>query len=125
MKRMALDTALQFEDDGDGRNVVQIGLNTPHGIKVTGCDAGQRGWMIASDDLADLLLLDKMMPDIDGPRVREGQRPRAIHRDAPAIFLTASEASRSAKNDSANWKFLSLHSFANKQESMQISMRNS
>lgn len=89
MKKISLGTVLHIEDDSDIRNAVRFGLKSLHGVHVRVCSSGKEGLLAASTYDADLLLLDVMMPEIDGPMALAGLRQHPPHRHTPAIFLTA------------------------------------
>ncbi len=56
---------------------------------VRGCASGEEGLAVAAEEMPDLILLDVMMPVMDGPttlaRLRENPRTAGI----PVIFMTA------------------------------------
>src|SRR5436189_106238 len=55
-------------------------------IEATG---GDQGLALANSDLPDVILLDVMMPNIDGPAVCEKLKNSEATRDIPVIFVTA------------------------------------
>lgn len=55
---------------------------------LTACD-GATALQIASDERPDIILLDVMMPGMDGPAVLAGVRRLPAHRETPVIFMTA------------------------------------
>jgi CheY-like chemotaxis protein len=89
MSEPTLQTILYIEDDPDMREVVILVLEMIGGIAVRAFSTGDEA-LGASEPLSpDLLLLDVMMPGVDGPatlgRLRQDPRFAAT----PAIFLTA------------------------------------
>jgi len=59
------------------------------GYKILVADNGQHGIAIARTKLPDLILLDIMMPEIDGYEVCKKLKADAVTKDIPIIFLTA------------------------------------
>lgn len=57
--------------------------------KVKGANSGERGLMLAETANPDLILLDIMMPEIDGYQVCEKLKSNPTTSDIPIIFLTA------------------------------------
>lgn len=82
-------SVLYVEDDPDAQAAVRFALQDMHEVHLRICSSAHEGLQAAADFPADLLLLDVMMPDIDGASVLAGLRQLAIHRDTPAIFLTS------------------------------------
>lgn len=57
--------------------------------KVKGANSGERGLAIAKHSAPDLILLDVMMPDMDGFEVCQQLKQHPHTSDIPVIFLTA------------------------------------
>ncbi|MFV0448812.1 MAG: two-component system response regulator [Vibrio sp.] len=57
--------------------------------KVKGANSGDKGIAIALNDSPDLILLDVMMPNMDGFEVCERLKDNPLTKDIPVIFLTA------------------------------------
>ena len=85
-----LDRILYVEDDADIREIVRMSLEMVGKYQVAACGSCADALSIVDDFEPDLLLLDVMMPDVDGPGTLERLRKRQAASDAPAIFLTAS-----------------------------------
>lgn len=77
------------EDEEDIRAVVQIALEDIGGFTVKYFASG--GELLAMDKefKPDLLLLDVMMPEMDGPTALKELRKQDGFTDIPAIFMTA------------------------------------
>lgn len=58
-------------------------------------DSGQQGIVKAREEKPDLILLDVMMPDLDGFKVCQYLKDNAETKDIPVMFLTA----RGAEDD--------------------------
>lgn len=80
---------LLIDDEDDIREVAAVALDMTAGMAVTGCSGGVEGVAAAAADRPDLILLDVMMPGLDGPSTLQRLRNCAATRDIPVIFLTA------------------------------------
>jgi DNA-binding response OmpR family regulator len=85
-----LNRILYVEDDADIREIVRMSLEVVGDYQVAACGSCADALGIVDDFDPDLLLLDVMMPDVDGPGTLEQLREHDTAADAPAIFLTAS-----------------------------------
>jgi two-component system OmpR family response regulator len=89
MDRTALQTVLYVDDEPDIRQIVQMALGLLHNVTTHTADSGERALELARELGPDLLLLDVMMPGLDGPgtlsRLRDDPRLKSI----PVIFMTA------------------------------------
>ena len=85
---------LHIDDEPDIREIVALSLNLDPDFAVRSCASGQEGLAAAEEEQPDIILLDVMMPSMDGPttlvRLREGPKTAAI----PVIFMTARAQSR-------------------------------
>jgi two-component system, OmpR family, response regulator len=77
---------LVVDDEPNIRELVQVALKF-HGCSVTTSATGMDALQLAEIDNPDLIVLDVMLPDIDGFEVC--RRLRASANDVPVIFLTA------------------------------------
>jgi len=89
-----LQRVLVVEDEPDIRAVLELCLRSLGGFTVLACESGEAALSQARGFNPDLLLLDVMMPVMDGPSTL-----RALHLDpalagVPAIFLTAKVQSK-------------------------------
>lgn len=82
---------LIIEDDDDARMMYSIMLNS-WGYQITEAPTGGEGIRQARAQRPDLILLDVMMPDMDGYRVCEELRSDPSFHTVPIIFLTALDA---------------------------------
>ena len=82
-------------DDDDGiRSVLRAQLETA-GYQVTEAPDGPTGLQLLLDDEPDLVLLDLMMPGMDGHAVCRKIREQRRFHDLPIIFLTANADNQS------------------------------
>ncbi len=80
---------LHVEDDTDIREIAKISLEFSGGISVTQCCTGEEALIVAQDIVPDLLLLDVMMPGMDGMQTLKKLREMPHLKEVPVIFLTA------------------------------------
>ncbi|CAN5375687.1 response regulator [soil metagenome] len=80
---------LYVEDQSDIRIVAKMALEVVGGFTVIACASGQEALGCAPDAKADLLLLDVMMPGMDGPSTLKALREVAATAHTPVIFMTA------------------------------------
>lgn len=85
----ALQRILFVEDDDDVRMVATLALEAVGGFTVVACASGELAVAAAPQARADLLLLDVMMPRMDGPATLRALRDLPATAATPAIFMTA------------------------------------
>lgn len=84
-----LHRILYVEDDADIREIVRMSLEMVGKYQVAACGSAADALRVVDDFDPDLLLLDVMMPGMDGPATLEHLRAHEAAANAPAIFLTA------------------------------------
>ncbi len=84
-----LNKILYVEDEPDIQAVACIALADVGGFILEVCSSGQEALAKAADFKPDLLLLDVMMPTMDGPSTLEALRKLPETQTTPAIFMTA------------------------------------
>lgn len=85
----ALRTIMLVEDDADIRQVAVMALEDIGGFKVVACDDGHAALRQIRQSRPDLVLLDWMMPVLDGGQVVLAMREQGLLGDTPIIFVTA------------------------------------
>jgi CheY-like chemotaxis protein len=86
-------------DDEDGlRQIIQFSLEAVAGWEVLTAASGSEGLEIAAAQKPDAILLDVMMPDMDGDETFKRLQEKASTKDIPTIFLT-SKASMSEQQE--------------------------
>ncbi len=80
---------LYVEDEPDIRMVAQMALEAVGGFTVIACASGSEALAAAPTAAADLLLLDVMMPGMDGPSTLKALRDLVATANTPVIFMTA------------------------------------
>ena len=89
MREDSLHKILYVEDDADIRKIVSMSLEMLGDYTVAACASCADALEVVDDFEPDLLLLDVMMPDVDGPATLRALRKRESTADAPAVFITA------------------------------------
>ena len=86
---MTAKRILVVDDDDAIREVAQTSLELVGGHEVFTADCGLDGLARAREDRPDAILLDVMMPDLDGPATFERLQADPATRGIPVILLTA------------------------------------
>ena len=84
-----LSRILYVEDEPDIRFVAEMALQAVGGFTVITCTCGEEALSAAPAARADLLLLDVMMPGMDGPGTLKALRALPATAHTPVIFMTA------------------------------------
>ena len=80
---------LIVDDEDDIREVAQVSLELVGQYEVLTASSGRDGVARARTAQPDAILLDVMMPDLDGPGTLAQLRADPATRDIPVVFLTA------------------------------------
>lgn len=80
---------LVVDDDDSIREVAEVALGVVGGWDVTTVASGEAGLRSASTDAPDAILLDVMMPGMDGPTTLSRLRADPTTKEIPVILLTA------------------------------------
>ena len=80
---------LIIDDDADIRSIVRLSLGRLGGMEVVEAAGGAEGLRQAQDEKPDAILLDMMMPAMDGPATLAALRAQPATATTPVIFLTA------------------------------------
>lgn len=91
-----LRTLLYIDDDRDIRVIVQTALNLAPGLTVHTAESGEQGLEMARELRPDLVLLDFMMPGLDGPATLKRLRADPAIARIPVIFMTAKATTENA-----------------------------
>lgn len=77
------------DDEPDIRTIGEMSLSAVGGWEVTSVASGVEALEVAAASAPDLILLDVMMPELDGPATLQKLRdvPQLAH--VPIVFLTA------------------------------------
>ena len=80
---------LIIDDEEDIREVAALALEATGGCDVVSAACGHEGIETARREKPDAILLDVMMPEIDGPSTFAEMQKDPELKDIPVIFLTA------------------------------------
>ncbi|WP_244927851.1 response regulator [Nocardioides sp. W7] len=86
---MSVTRALVVDDDDSIREITQIALEAVGGWQVIPADGGVAALALAREHHPDVVLLDVMMPDMDGPTTFRHLQEDPATRDIPVVLLTA------------------------------------
>ncbi len=84
-----LQKILYVEDEADIQKIARLALETVGGFEVMICASGAEALEKAPGFAPDILLLDVMMPGMDGPDTLVELMKIESLKDTPSIFLTA------------------------------------
>jgi CheY-like chemotaxis protein len=80
---------LIIDDEEDTRSIASMSLSILGGLDVIEADSGNDGINKASQEQPDVILLDMMMPIMDGSETLVALRANESTHKIPVIFLTA------------------------------------
>lgn len=80
---------LYVEDDPDIQAVATMALEALGGYDVMACSSGEEALARVRAVTPDFILLDVMMPDMDGPATLQALRREPGLEDVPVAFMTA------------------------------------
>ena len=84
-----LNKVLYVEDEDDIRTIAQLALEAVGGLTLKSCSSGEEAVQAAVSFAPDLILLDVMMPGMDGPSTLAALHKLDPLKDVPVIFMTA------------------------------------
>ncbi|HZL70889.1 MAG TPA: response regulator [Planctomycetota bacterium] len=84
-----LERILCIEDEEDIRKIQVVALEGLGGFKVLACASGAEAIQEAAAFAPNLILLDVMMPGMDGPTTLKSLRTLSGLEETPVVFLTA------------------------------------
>lgn len=77
------------EDEEDIRAVAEVALETVGGFTLMACASGQEALEAIDGFAPQLVILDVMMPGMDGPETLRAIRELPNHAQTPTVFMTA------------------------------------
>ncbi|MGR8981541.1 MAG: response regulator [Gammaproteobacteria bacterium] len=84
-----LTKILYVEDDVFIQRIAQIALQKVGGFEVKICNAGQQALAEAPIFKPDLILLDIMLPEMDGLMIQSALKQNPATAEIPVVFMTA------------------------------------
>ncbi len=88
-KPKKLSHVLIVEDEPDIRAITQLSLERLAKLRCSQCDDGSSAVDTASKVSPDLIILDTIMPQMDGPETIKALHSNPLTQTIPVIFLTA------------------------------------
>lgn len=82
-------TVLVVDDEGGVREIIKFSLEAIAGWQVITADCGEAGINQAVQAQPDAIILDVMMPNMDGPTTFKNLQANAETKNIPTILLTA------------------------------------
>lgn len=86
---MSQTKVLYIDDDDDIREVAAMSLELDPGFEIMTCASGSEALDAAPGWAPDLILLDVMMPGMDGPETLAALRADMRTQAIPIVFITA------------------------------------
>ena len=80
---------LIVDDEEDVRALIQLGLEMQAGWKVLNASCGEEAIKIAASQQPDVILLDWMMPEMDGKTTLQRLKSNSKTQQIPVILMTA------------------------------------
>ncbi len=80
---------LLVDDEEDVREIARLSLGRVGGMEVCDASSGPEGVQRAAEEKPDFILLDMMMPEMDGPATLNALRANPETASIPVVFLTA------------------------------------
>ncbi len=84
-----LTRILMVEDEADIQVIARLALEAVGGFTVSVCGSGAEALARGPSFSPDLVLLDVMMPGLDGPGTLHALREDPAMGDVPVVFMTA------------------------------------
>ena len=86
---MSLPRILYIDDEPDIREIAVMSLEMDASLEVQSCPGGEAALQLIPNWQPDLILLDVMMPDMDGPTTLARIRALPNGSRIPVVFITA------------------------------------
>jgi CheY-like chemotaxis protein len=88
-ERMSAIRVLHVDNEPDIREIVDVSLSLDPELEVRACAAGVDAIMMAAEWSPSLILLDVVMPSMDGPTTLANLRKNPRTAQIPVLFMTA------------------------------------
>ena len=95
---MTTKRILVIDDDEDIQDVARVALEVVGGWEVITASSGSEGLHLAATEQPDAILLDVMMPDLDGTATLKQLKANPATQPIPVILLTAKVQSSDRDN---------------------------
>lgn len=84
-----LKKILYAEDEPDVQTVVGLTIESMSDYKIKICENGKKLLEYVEEYAPDLILLDVMMPEMDGPTTFKNLQTKETTKEIPVVFMTA------------------------------------
>ncbi|MCP5104080.1 MAG: response regulator [bacterium] len=84
-----LKKIMYVDDDADLRKIAKLSLAVKGGFDVHVCESGEKALTDVTEFQPDLIILDVIMPDMDGPETLTALRNLPEISQVPIFFMTA------------------------------------
>lgn len=89
---------LYVDDEPDIREIAELALSLDPGLDVRSAASGAEALEIVGTWMPDLVLLDVMMPGLDGPSTLARLRESPATSQVPVVFITARAQTQEMQN---------------------------
>ncbi len=86
---MSATKVLHVDDEPDIRELVEMSLTLDGDLSVKSCGCGPDALTAAAEWAPDIILMDVMMPNMDGPQTLGHLRANKRTAGIPVVFMTA------------------------------------
>jgi len=90
----ALERILYVDDESDIQEIVAMALELIGGVEIKTCGSGREALALVETFVPDIILLDVMMPEMDGPTTLEALKRHPRFARTPVVFVTAKAHAR-------------------------------
>lgn len=94
MNDVSLRRILYVDDESDIQEIVGMALELLGNVEVKTCGSGREALDIVDSFAPDIILLDVMMPEMDGPTTLEALKRHPRFSRTPVVFVTAKAHAR-------------------------------
>lgn len=98
MAASGLSKILYVEDDPDIQEVAKMALEMLGGYTLQVCSSGDEALQVGEAFQPDMMILDVMMPGLDGPSTLKALRELPGLAETPAVFMTAKVMASDVEN---------------------------
>ncbi|HEY1719958.1 MAG TPA: response regulator [Magnetospirillaceae bacterium] len=94
MSDVVLERILYVDDEPDIQEIVGMALELMGDVEIKTCGSGREALALADSFRPNLIMLDVMMPEMDGPATLDALRRHPEHASIPVVFVTAKANTR-------------------------------
>lgn len=98
MKVPFINRVMVIEDEPDILTIITMSLESVGGYSTIGCSSGFEALEKIDDFKPDLILLDVMMPGMNGPTTLKAIQEKPDYASIPVIFITAKAQTQEITN---------------------------